>query len=187
MIEGSIAPWIMTPPFGTPSQRERSYSMPYFNHIVKNSCVSDTSFKPDNTNAYPCFGMSSWSQRYADWQKRRLILAINRRKGADDLIKLCFLQQEPRNIVLVWSHSLIWDIILSQTWRVETNLHGTSSSGFAKSRTTGRASGMDSCRLCIYYSPRCLGSSECLFSPWIDLSTFRSSSKHFRRYLFEML
>ena len=89
-------------------------------------------------------------------------------------------QHHSSNIVLVWSHSLNWEGILSQTKEVGINLHGTSSSGFPKSRTSSRASSLDCCRLCIDYGACCLGSSECLLSTWIRDRLLKLSTGAFR-------
>ena len=101
------------------------------------------------------------------WHALFIISLVRRRKDGSAPRKQRFHQHQPSNSVLIWSHSLNWDILLSQTWRVEINLHGTSSSGFAKPRATGWTRGLDSCCFCNDYRTRRLGRGECLFSSWI--------------------
>jgi hypothetical protein len=114
------------------------------------------------------------------WHALFIISLVRRRKDGSAPRKQRFHQDQPSNSVLIWSHSLNWDIILSQTWRVEINLHGTSSSGFAKPRATGWARGVDSCCFCNDYRTCCLGSGECVFSSWIRTLQFEIANKHSR-------
>lgn len=134
------------------------------------------------SSAIPRLGMSSQSQSSAYRQEK--IKAFNRIHQSIKVevapIQEWSHQHHSSNIVLIWSHSLNWDGILSQTKGVGINLHGTSSSGFPKSRTTSRASSLDCCRLCIYYGACCLGSSQCLLSTWISNLLLKKSAEAFR-------
>ena len=120
------------------------------------------------------------------WHALFIISLVRRRKDGSAPRKQRFHQHQPSNSVLIWSHSLNWDILLSQTWRVEINLHGTSASGFAKSRTTSWASSLDSCRLCIHYCARCLGSGECLLPSRIRTLQLLKERKSISEHWFGM-